>query len=194
MPKSASCRPTGMSSITQLLSVFAIVCSLLSTAHAIDRDHYRDLVKKLGERARAKDWQAAHDVLTEIGRELPAPTPRFFLLNATVEMHLGHKTETIKWLEKYAATGLTFDLGQEGNMKPLLDEEAGQKIVERMKENSKPIAKTELVCSFPQADIMPEDLAYVKPTSAKMTPYFVVSSIQHRTLYRMEMPKAGSKE
>jgi sugar lactone lactonase YvrE len=106
-----------------------------------------------------------------------------------VEMHLGHKAEAIKWLEKYAATGLTFDLAQEGNMTALLDEEAGQKIAARMQENSKPITTAELVCSLPQADIMPEDIAYVKSSGS-----FIVSSIQHHSLYRVTLPRAGGKE
>ena len=180
-------RPTCMA-IRPLLC-FAILCSLVNTAHAIDRDHYSQLVKQFAERARAKDWPGAQGVLTEIGRELPGPTPRFLLLNATVEMHLGHKAEAIKWLEKYAATGLSFDLTQEGNMKPLLDEEAGRKIAAQMKENSKPVSRAEFVCSLPQADTMPEDIAFLKSSGS-----FIVSSIQHHSLYRVTLPKAGSKE
>lgn len=168
---------------------FLIICALLSHAQAIDPTHYRDLAKQFNERAKAKDWQGARDVLTEIGRELPAPTPRFLLLNATVEMHLGHKAEAIKWLEKYAATGLFFDLTQEGNMKPLSDEEAGKKLIAQMKENSQPIAKTELVCSLPQTDTMPEDITYIKSSGS-----FIVSSIQHHSLYRVTLPKPGGKE
>lgn len=109
-------------------------------------------------------------------------------------MHLGHKTEAIKWLEKYAATGLFFDLTQEGNMKPLSDEEAGKKLIAQMKENSKPIAKTELVCSLPQADTMPEDIAYIKGSNPKSEGSFIVSSIQHHSLYRVTLPKSGGKE
>src|SRR5215471_2432455 len=136
-------------------------------AHAIDPDHYRQLVKQFGERARAKDWPGAQATLTEIGRELPAPTPRFLLLNATVEMHLGHKAEAIQWLEKYAATGLTFDLAQEGNMKPLLDEEGGRKVAAQMKERGRPVEKAEFVCTLAQADIMPEDIAYAPVSNSK---------------------------
>jgi hypothetical protein len=186
-----------MACIRKLLPSLLLL-SLIASSQTIDHDRYSELVKKLGERAGAKDWPGARDVLTAIGHELPAPTPRFLLLNATVEMHLGHKTEAIKWLEKFAATGLTFDLTQEGNMKPLLDEEAGRQVAAQMKENSKPIAKTEVVCSLPQADIMPEDIAYVrsslKSQSSKSIPSFVVSSIQHHSLYRIALPQSGSKE
>ena len=176
-----------------LLSIIFLAISLTGAGttpvYAIDKTHYVELSQKFTALAKQKDWQGARDVLTEIGRELPGPTPHFLLLNATVEMHLGHKAETIKWLEKYAATGLNFDLSQEGNMKPLLDEEAGQKIAAQMKENSKPIEKTELVCSLQQADIMPEDIAYIKSSGN-----FIVSSIQHHTLYRVTPPKAGGKQ
>jgi hypothetical protein len=187
--------------ILAILSALSFRSSSLS-AYAIDRDHYTQLVKQFGERARAKDWPGAHAALAEIGRELPAPTPRFLLLNATVEMHLGHKTEAIQWLEKYAATGLTFDLAQEGNMKPLLDEEGGRKVAAQMKERSQPVQKAEFVCTLSQADIMPEDIAYAPISNSqpsgmkagKPAQGFIVSSVQHRALYRVTLPVTGAKE
>jgi sugar lactone lactonase YvrE len=188
-----------MAKIRRLPFCLALIVALAYPSHAIDPDHYRQLVKQFGERARAKDWPGAHAALIEIGRELPAPTPRFLLLNATVEMHLGHKTEAIQWLEKYAATGLTFDLAQEGNMKPLLEEEGGRKVAAQMKERGRPVEKAEFVCTLSQADIMPEDIAYAPASNSKTggsrpAPSFIVSSIQHRTLYRVSLPKAGGKE
>lgn len=183
-----------MTNFYKVLFSLTLVLPLVCSAQTIDPSHYRDLVKQFNERAKAKDWPGARDVLTEIGRELPAPTPRFLLLNATVEMHLGHKTEAIKWLEKYAATGLFFDLTQEGNMKPLSDEEAGKKLIVQMKENTKPIAKAEFVCSLPQPDTMPEDIAYIKGSNPKSSGSFIVSSIQHHSLYRVTLPKSGGKE
>ena len=157
-----------MANIRKFPLCLALILAFVYPAHAIDPGHYRELVKQFGERARAKDWPGAHAALIEIGRELPAPTPRFLLLNATVEMHLGHKTEAIQWLEKYAATGLTFDLAQEGNMKPLLNEEGGRKVAAQMKERSQPVEKAEFVCALAQADIMPEDIAYLKAVKFKI--------------------------
>jgi hypothetical protein len=188
-----------MANIRTFPLCLALILAFVHSAHAIDPAHYRELVQKFGTLAKQKDWQGAHDALIEIGRELPAPTPRFLLLNATVEMHLGHKTEAIQWLEKYAATGLTFDLAQEGNMKPLLEEEGGRKVAAQMKERSQPVEKAEFFCSLAQADIMPEDIAYwqpanVKSATGKPAVSFIVSSIQHGTLYRISMPKPGGKE
>ena len=171
------------------LRCLAIIFFLMNPTRGIDRDHYTQLVKQLGERVAQKDWQGARDVLAEIGRELPGSTPRFLLLNALVETHLGHKAEAIKWLEKYAATGLTFEIAKDPNLKTLLDEAAGQKVAAQMKENSKPVTNAERVCSLSQADIMPEDIAYVKSSGS-----FIVSSIQRHSLYRVTLPKAGSKE
>jgi sugar lactone lactonase YvrE len=184
-----------MANIRKPLFCLALILAFVYPVHAIDPDHYRQLVKQFGERVRAKDWPGAHAALIEIGRELPAPTPRFLLLNATVEMHLGHKTEAIQWLEKYAATGLIFDLAQEGNMKPLLEEEGGRKVATQMKERSRPVEKAEFVCALSQADIMPEDIAYAPSgmKAGKPAPSFIVSSIQHRTLYRVSLPKGGKE-
>ncbi len=58
-----------------------------------------------------------------------------------------------------------------------------------MAERAKPLASAELVCALPQADIMPEDITYVKSSST-----FIVSSVQHHMLYRVSLPKPGAKE
>jgi len=59
----------------------------------------------------------------------------------------------------------------------------------QMKDRTKPVQKAEGVCAFPLADLMPEDLTFDKTSGT-----FVVSSIQHHTLYRVTLPKAGSGE
>ncbi|HEY2391650.1 MAG TPA: hypothetical protein VGK22_10810 [Candidatus Angelobacter sp.] len=148
--------------------------------------------------AKQKDWQGARIVLTEIGRELPAPTPRYFLTVASVEAHLGHKAEALQWLEKYAATGLNYDIAQDDDLKALLADEAGQKIAAEMKAHSQPVEKAQFVCTLPQSDTMPEDItylksAYLKSADGKTAGSFIVSSVQHRTLYRVSLSKAGGK-
>jgi hypothetical protein len=166
----------------------------VTPSYGIDKAHYRELFQKLGVAAKQKDWQVARDVLTQIGRELPAPTPRYFLAVASIEAKLGHKAEALQWLEKFAATGLNFDLASDEELKGLLTDPAGQKIATQMKQRSVPKTGTELICSLPQMDTMPEDIAYLKSSSPKSEGSFYVSSIQHHMLYRLSLPKAGSKE
>ena len=172
------------------LTVLLIVCS----ASAIDKAHYIELFKKVTVLAKQKDWQGARDVLTEIGRELPAPTPRYLLVVASIEARMGHKAEAQKWVQKYVATGLSYNFMKDGDLKEILSDEAGQQLLAQMKQKNQPIEKTEFVCSLPQADTMPEDIAYIKGVGAKSEGEFIVSSIQHHTLYRVSLPKAGSKE
>jgi hypothetical protein len=186
-------RPIEMATSKRLLLCF-LVLAVSASCYAIDRAHYRELFQKLGVAAKQKDWQAARDLLTEIGRELPAPTPRYFLTVASIEAKLGHKTEALQWLGKFAATGLNFDLAKDDELKGLLADTAGQKIEAQMKQRSLPKTGTELICSLPQMDTMPEDIAYIKSSSPKSDGSFYVSSIQHHTLYRLSLPKAGSKE
>jgi sugar lactone lactonase YvrE len=157
--------------------------------HAIDRAHYRELFQKLSQAAKQKDWQSAREVLTEIGHELPAPTPRYMLSVATIEARLGHKDEALKWIEKYVATGLSFDSSRDEDLKALMAAGTGAKITELMKERSLPITHAEFVCELPQTDTMPEDITYLKSSRA-----FIVSSIQHNTIYRVSLPKTGSRE
>jgi hypothetical protein len=143
---------------------------------AIDRAHYRELYQKLGVAAKQKNWQAARDVLTEIGRELPAPTPRYFLTVASIEAQLGHKAEALQWLAKFAATGLNFDLAHDEELKGLLADPAGQTIAAQMKQHSLPKTGTEMVCSLPQSDTMPEDIAYLNFGGPKSEGSFYVST------------------
>src|ERR1700686_4704002 len=102
---------------------------------------------------------------------------------------MGHNAEALQWMEKFAATGLTYDLAKDDDLKGLLADEAGQRIAEQMKARSQPKTGTELVCALPQADIMPEDITHLKPGNSKSAPSFIVSSIQHHTLYRVSLPR-----
>jgi hypothetical protein len=154
---------------SKLLAAFVSVLILAGSVpgHAIDRAHYRDLFQKLGVAAKQKNWQTARDVLTEIGRELPAPTPRYLLTVASIEAKLGHKAEALQWLEKFAATGLNFDLAKDEELKGLLADPVGQKIAAQMKQRRLPKTGTELVCSLPQSDTMPEDITYIRSADSK---------------------------
>src|SRR5262249_6820445 len=111
----------------------ALLIALNLPAKAIDRAHYRDLQKQFGERAQKKDWQGARRVLAEMGKELPALTPRYILTAASVEARLGHKDEALSWLERFAATGLSFDLAKDDDLKALLAETRGQKVAAQMR-------------------------------------------------------------
>jgi sugar lactone lactonase YvrE len=175
-----------------LLSVLILAGSTQS--YAIDKARYRELFQKLSEAAKQKNWQGARDVLTEIGRELPAPTPRYMLSVATIETRLGHKVEALKWIEKYVATGLSFDSSKDEDLKALMAAGTGEKVAALMKEHSRPVTNAEFVCTLPQADTMPEDIAYLKATNAQSAGSFYVSSIQHHTAYRVSLPKTGSRE
>lgn len=148
----------------------------------------------MAERVAQKDWQGARELLTEMGRELPGPTPHFMLTVASIEARLGHTAEALQWLKKYTATELTYDVAEDDDLKGLLAGATGQKIAAQMKERSSPVTNTEFVCTLPQTDIMPEDIAYLRSGGAKTAGNFFVTSIQHHTIYRILLPKPGSKE
>src|ERR1043166_5921510 len=125
----------------------ALMLAVSTHSYAIDKTRYRELFQKLGEAAQQKNWQAARDVLTEIGRELPAPTPRYMLSVATIEARLGHKDEALKWIEKYVATGISFDPSRDEDLKALMIAGTGEKIAELMKERSLPVTNAEFLCA-----------------------------------------------
>ena len=177
-----------------VLLLSALMLAGSTQSYAIDKARYRELFQKLSEAAKQKNWQSARDVLTQIGRELPAPTPRYMLSVATIEARLGHKDEALQWIEKYVATGLSFDPSKDEDLKALMALGTGEKIAALMKERSLPVTNAEFVCELPQADTMPEDTAYLKVGNAKSEGSFYVSSIQHHTIYRVSLPKAGSRQ
>jgi sugar lactone lactonase YvrE len=170
-----------------------LILAVSTSSYGIDKTRYRELFQKLSEAARQKNWQGARNVLTEIGRELPAPTPRYMLNVATIEAKLGHKDEALRWIHKYVATGLRFDPSRDEDLKALMTETGGR-VAFLMQERSLPVTNAEFVCELPQADTMPEDIAYLKSSNAKSAGSFYVSSIQHHTVYRVSLPKAGSRE
>ncbi|MGZ4871641.1 MAG: hypothetical protein ACXVK3_07115 [Candidatus Angelobacter sp.] len=177
----------------KLVLCLALHLASFSCTHAIDRAHYRELFQKLGVAAKQKDWQAARDVLTEIGRELPAPTPRYLLTVASIEAKLGHKVESLRWLEKFAATGLNFDLATDEELKGLLADPAGQKIAAQMKERSLPKTGTELVCALPQADTMPEDIAYLKSAVRNQKAVITFPAFSTARSIGCHCPKLGAR-
>jgi sugar lactone lactonase YvrE len=183
-------------SVRRLVAAFlsALMLAGSTYSYGIDKTRYRELFQKLGESAKQKNWQAARDVLTEIGREMPAPTPRYLLSVATIEARLGHKDEALQWIEKYVATGLSFDSSRDEDLKALMTAGTGAKVAGLMKEHTLPVTNAEFVCELPQVDTMPEDMAYLKSSNAKSAGSFYVSSIQHHTVYRVSLPKAGSRQ
>ena len=145
-----------------IIFLSALLLAWCTPSYSIDKTRYRELSQKLSEAAKQKDWQRARDVLTEIGRELPAPTPRYMLSVATIEARLGHKDEALRWIQKYVATGLSFDPSKDEDLKALMSAGTGEKVAALMKERSLPVTNAEFVCELPQADTMPEDIAYLK--------------------------------
>src|SRR3954470_7769296 len=173
----------------RVLASTALILSLVSVSPALDKAHYRELQKKAATLARQKDWAGYKQVLIEIGRELPGDTPRQMLVMASVEMHLGNKAEALRWMQKYAASGLTYDVAADEDLAALANDPGFSAVASRMRANKLPIEKTEFVCSFPVDDLMPEDLAYIPAKHS-----FVVSSVQHHSLYRVTLPAKGGKE
>ncbi len=167
--------------------ILCLLCALPSLA--LDHTHFIDLNKQARAFAKQQDWKSLREALIEIGREMPSATPTYMLRMASVETRLGHTTEALQWMRRYAATGLTYDVTKDDDLKPLAGDKGFQPIAAEMQARSKPIAHAELVCALPVPDLMPEDLTY-DPASGT----FVVSSIQHHALYRVSLPEPGSTE
>lgn len=173
------------------ISLTALLFILLTAAPslAVNRDHIRELNKQAREYSKQNDWKSVLDIYNQLTQEMGVPTPIHMLRVASAEMHLGHTQEALRWMQRYAATGLTYDISTDDDLKPLLAEKDFAPIAAEMKEKSKPVTKAEIACTFPVMDIMPEDLTY--ESSSKT---FIVSSVQQHTLYRVTLPKKAESE
>lgn len=160
-----------------------------SPLFSLDRVHFDQLNEKARELRKQQDWKALREVLIEIGRELPGPTPSYVLRMALVEMRLDHKAEALQWVQKFAATGLAYDVAGDNDLRSIASEPGFQKIADEMKSRTRPIQNAEAVCTLPMPDLMPEDIAFDKLTNT-----FVVSSIQHHTLYRLLSPQKSGRD
>jgi sugar lactone lactonase YvrE len=170
-------------------SVWVLILSALVAlpAFSIDRTHFLELNKKGRDFAKNKEWSDLREVLIEIGKEMSGLTPTYALRMASVETHLGNRSAALQWMERYAAMGLTYDLASDEDLKPLLAEDGWKKIGSQMDHNAAPIMHADQVCTLPIPDLMPEDLTFENHSGT-----FIVSSIQHHSLYRVSLPKEGN--
>jgi len=127
------------------LAVAVLVAVFAGNLSPLDRAHFVELNKKGHEQAQRKDWQGLRETLIEIGREMPGPTSLYFLRMASVEVHLGHNAEALRWLRKYAAMGLKYDVATDDDLKPLTADAAFAPVAQEMKEATRAIQKAEAV-------------------------------------------------
>jgi hypothetical protein len=167
--------------------VFILLATI--SANCVDRAHFDELNRQTGDFAKKQDWKSMQSVLEEMGHELPGFPPVYMLRRASVAGHLGQRAEALAWLKRYAATGLSFDLGSAGGLKQFLSDNSFQQVAAEMRDGAKPVTRAEVVCSLPLDDLMPEDITYDGSTDT-----FIVSSIQHRGIYRVSLPSHGAKE
>jgi len=170
--------------MSKKLPVLFLSVIVAAPCFSLDRAHFLELNQQGRALAKKLDWPAMHQVLIEIGKEMPGLTPTYALRMASVETHLGNKAAALQWMERYAAMGLTYDLAGDADLKPLLVEAGWKKIAAQMEHNAATVMHADQVCALPLADLMPEDLTYDKTSGT-----FIVSSIQHHSLYRISLPK-----
>jgi len=168
--------------------VLLLTPGLFST-FALDRGHFDTLNKNARELREQQNWQGLREILLEMRRELPSATPRYLLRMASAETHLGHTAAALDLREQYAAMGLHYDVAKDDDLKSLISEPGFSKIAASMKRRTAAISRAEQVCVLSQVDVMPEDIAFERSSGT-----FIVSSIQHHTLYRVSLPGKGAKE
>ena len=171
---------------------FTIIAVLLLSAissFSLDRAHFLELNKKGRELRQKQDWKGLREVLLEIGKELPSPTPTYLLRMASVETRLGNNTQALAWMQRYVAMGLSYDISADDDLKPLLSDPGWKALAEKMNAVSRPFVHGQKVCTLPIADLMPEDIA--SDSTGRM---LYVSSVLHHSAYRVTLPAAKESQ
>src|SRR6476469_5877871 len=104
------------------LAVILLIFFVSIQSFAVDGQRIRELNKQARELSKQKDWKALLDTFHQLALEMGTPTPILMLRVASVETHLGHTQEALRWMQRYAATGLTYDISTDDDLKPLLSE------------------------------------------------------------------------
>ena len=123
--------------VNKLIAALLLLCAV--PCLAVNRDHIRELNKQASTFARQKDWQSLREVLIQIGQELEVPTPYQMLRMASAEVRLGNNEAALQWMSRYAATGLTYDVSTDDDLKPLTREKGFGAIDDEMKHKSQAI-------------------------------------------------------
>jgi hypothetical protein len=173
----------------KIFLTWVVVILMTLPSVSLDRSHYEDLTRRIRESAKKQDWNAMRSALIDIGRELQDATPGYMVRMASVENRLGNKAQALTWMKRYAATGLNYDVKSDPGLKSLVNDKGFQEIAAEMRKRAKPVTEADVVCSLPLSDLMPEDITFDVATST-----IIVSSIRHRTVYRVSLPKSKGKE
>jgi hypothetical protein len=168
-----------------LISAVLLIQPCLLAA-PLKRKHFDELNQQATNAYSQADWKTLRMILLRIQDAMPAPTPDYFVRMAAVEARLGNNQQSLEWLNRYAAMGLSRDLEAEPVFQTLRSEAGYQPLLKQLRGNQTPLQKAELVCTLSLADAMPEDLAY-----DHVTRRFLVSSIQHHTVYALSDPRNG---
>lgn len=171
------------------LLVLAFSFLMVLAGFPLDRARFVELNKQGRELRQKQDWKGLRSILIEIGKELPGLTPVYALRMASVETRLGNHTEALKWMQRYAAMGLTYDVSEDDDLKPLAQQPGWAAVAAEMKLHAKPLMHAETVCALPIPELMPEDLTFI-PGAGQI----IVSSVRRHTLYLVSLPRVASKE
>ncbi len=158
-------------------------------AFSLDRAHFLELNKKGRELRQKQDWKGLREVLLEIGKELPGPTPTYLLRMASVETRLGNNAQALAWMQRYVAMGLSYDISADDDLKPLLSDPGWKTLAEKMNAVSQPFVHGQKVCTLPIADLMPEDIA--SDATGRM---LYVTSVLHHSVYRVTLPAVNESQ
>ncbi len=103
--------------------------------------------------------------------------PRVLVRLAGAEAMLGHRETACRWLGRFAAMGLTLDVGGDSLLQATWADTACAETRERFRHNLAPVDQTMLAFTLPGRDLIAEDIAH-DPRAKR----FFVSSVRRRRI------------
>jgi len=146
---------------------------------------WQDHNRAVGRAREARDWPAYRYHLTRL-ETLLRGFPRVVLRLAGAEARLGEHEAGLRWLERYAAMGLTADLDADSALAPLRALPGWAPVAARIARNAEPVRRGDTVVVLPSRDMLAEDLAYDRRTGR-----LFVSSMRERRIVAVDRRGAG---
>jgi sugar lactone lactonase YvrE len=128
----------------------------------------------------AKDWAALRTQLLTL-YDLLSGHPRVVYNLACAEARLGHTAAGLEWLGVYADMGLTLPKADDPDLAALVAVPEYRPLAARFEKNAEPVVSSQIAFTFPEAELVPEDVAYDAKDHA-----FYVSSVRQRKILRID--------
>lgn len=141
---------------------------------------WRATAAEINAAAAAKDDARAERSLRDLRALVPANADLALELAKTTARE-GHRADSLRWLDAYAAAGLVLDAGAASELASVLDAPDAAAVRDRLARNAEPVGRAARAFALPPGDKLFEDLVWDARAQR-----FYVTSVRDRTVYSVD--------